>query len=325
VPTGRDAEARRSGRASRGERPRPGRVHRDRKVKLDAGDNTVCNGESTPCGLTVHQATSRSWYYLVGRFERYVGYSSWADFVNVVWSARFGLLPWCAAPGWLGRRLFDWLWIRFGYRRGRLASFERRVNLVRDPSSLCDLVAVGQCPGTYLLVVFPAGGRGRTAAAGGGRCSRLAGGDPDPPAADALTSFDVPREYVTQRLGVLIGQVDLVRHAIQRERHRLGRNPAIEVVNYLNENFLSHAASLSIRVSWLKESTEMANESIVRGSYGDLRGHAAHDLGQTFVALEPTGDLADAKLSQLLGSCKRSVGFANADDFDESADTATAL
>ena len=59
-------------------------------------------------------------------------------------------------------------------------------------------------------------------------------------AAGAAGRRDERRERVAQPRRVLVGKVDLVRLAVERERHRAGRLGTVEVVDEPNVHLLSH-------------------------------------------------------------------------------------
>src|SRR6266545_4710696 len=108
-------------------------------------------------------------------------------------------------------------------------------DLLRDATSRGHLEAFGRGPLPYGLVLLPVGRRGASAAARG--------------LADAAASGDELRQRVTQRRGVLLGEVDLVLGAVERELHGFVRVAAVEVVGQVGDCPQSHRFSFSLRIA----------------------------------------------------------------------------
>src|SRR6478735_11183782 len=101
----------------------------------------------------------------------------------------------------------------------------RSAYVSRHPAAVRDVVAVGAGP-------VPDLGGARTAARRGGLATTPRAG------ADLAAMPDVARERFAQQRCVLVVQVDLVRRAVQAERHGLGGFAAVEIVDQDDADFL---------------------------------------------------------------------------------------
>src|SRR5215217_1000659 len=126
---------------------------------------------------------------------------------------------------------------------GSVGRFVRLDDGLGDPAALCDLVAVGPRPlldGLRLLGVALARGRAATALR---RYVRGTGGAAAA-TADAPGVGDVDPHRITQLLGVLVGQVDLVGGAVETKRDRLALVVrdlcSVDVVDELDDRALCH-------------------------------------------------------------------------------------
>src|SRR6478609_666362 len=120
-----------------------------------------------------------------------------------------------------------------------------RLHLGRDAAAVRHLVPVGPSPlanGTEVAALDAAGRSG--AASRGGPAARA-----------AATGVARPRgELVAQLLGVLVRKVYLVGDSVERERHCLGGVTAVEVVDQLHFDTLSHVSpsALSCRRGYIR-------------------------------------------------------------------------
>src|SRR5690606_5551143 len=130
----------------------------------------------------------------------------------------------------------------------------------RDPPPVADGEAVGARPLADRGAVPARGPPTRTATRAGGA------------AADLARVADPPGECVAELCGVRRRQVDLVAHAVERERDRLVGRSAVDVIDKDDLNFLGHEDLRWELCAWngrMKHpTTEINRQNFGRACYG---------------------------------------------------------